>query len=147
MNRFVNHRTRRSTAWLMLCVWTFALASGIANACALEVRGSHTHAVAGGDHSEVASSAHAVEDTGADSDHDGDSHDGKAPCLKACDEASLSLFKHSAVPDLTDPGAAFVVAFGWAVSVPLLSASSQAHHLWPLSSGPPLRIRYVRLAL
>jgi hypothetical protein len=147
MNRFMNHRARRSTAWLMLCVWMFALASGIANACALEVRGSHSHAMAGGDHPGVASSAHAAEDAGADSHHDGDSHDSKAPCLKACDEGSLSLLKHSVVPDLTDPGAAFVVAFAWAVSVPVLSARSRAHHLRPLSSGPPLRVRYVRLAL
>ena len=147
MKRFMNNRTRRRTAWLMLCVWMFALASGIANACALEVRGSHTHAMAGVDHPEVASSAHAAEDAGADSHHDGDSHDSKAPCLKACDEGSVSLLKHSVVPDLTDPGAAFVVAFAWAVSVPVLSARSRAHHLRPLSSGPPLRVRYVRLAL
>lgn len=146
MNRFMNHRTRRSTAWLMLCVWTFALAAGIANACALEVRGSHTPAMTAGEHPEVASSAHAAEDKGADSDHDAHSHSSKASCLKACDEGSLPLLKHSVVGDLTDPGAAFVVASGWAVSLPVLSASSRAHHLWPLSLGPPLRIRYVRLA-
>ena len=147
MNRFMNHRTRRSTAWLMLCVWMFALASGIANACALEVRGSHIHAMVAGDHSGVASWAHAAEDSGADLDHDGDSHDSKTPCLKACDDGSLSLLKHSAVPDLTDPGAAFVVAFAWAPSAPVLSVGSRAHHLRSLSFGPPLRIRYVRLAL
>lgn len=147
MNRFMNHRTRRRTAWLMLFVWMFALASGVANACALEARGSHTDAMVAGDRSDVASWAHAAEDSGADLDHDGDSHDSKAPCLKACDEGSLSLLKHSVVPDLTDPGAAFVVAFAWAVSVPVLSARSRAHHLRPLSSGPPLRVRYMRLAL
>ena len=147
MNRFMNHRTRRSTAWLMLCVWTFALAAGIANACVLEVRGSHTQSIAAGDHPEVKSLAHAAEDAGADSDHDRDSHDPKTPCLKACAERSLSLLKHSFVPDLTDPGAAFVVAFAWAVPVPVLSARSRAHDLRPVSPGPPLRIRYVRLAL
>ena len=147
MNRYMNHRTRRSTARLMLCVWTFALAAGIANACALEVRGLHTHAMTGGEHPEVESSALAAVDESADSDHDAHSHRSKTSCLKACDEGSLSLSKHSAVADLTDPGAAFVVASGWAVSAPVLSASSRAHHLWPLSSGPPLRIRYMRLAL
>ena len=147
MKRVMNNRTRRSTAWLMLCVWMFALGSGIANACALEVRGPHTHAMAGGVHPEVASLTHAAEDAGVDSDHDGHSHDSKIPCLKACDEGSLSLLKHSAIPDLTDVGAAFVVGFGWVPPAPVLSASSRAHHLRPLSSGPPLRIRYVRLAL
>ena len=39
-----NTRTRRNTACVMLFVWLFALASGLANDCLLEARGIGDHA-------------------------------------------------------------------------------------------------------
>lgn len=149
MKLFSNTRTKRSTAWTMLLVWVFALVSGMANACLLEVRGSHAHAMAGGVHHEVASSAHSAGHASADAERDGDSHDSKAPCLKACDDGALSLLKQSVGPDLSDPGLAVVVAFAGpvAVAVPVVSVARRTNDLRPPISGLPIRIRYSRLAL
>lgn len=149
MKLFSNTRTKRNTAWMMLSVWVFAVASGMANACLLEVRGTHTHTMAGDVHREVASSASSAGHASADADHDGDSHDSKAPCLKACDDGALSLLKQSVGPDPSDPGQAVVFASAWpvAVAVPVVSAQHRTIDLRPPASGLPIRIRYSRLAL
>jgi hypothetical protein len=41
MKLFSNIRSKRSIAFIALLVWVFALASGVANACLLEARGTH----------------------------------------------------------------------------------------------------------
>ena len=46
MNSFSNHRAKRNTTLVALLVWVFALASGMVNACLLEMPGKHAHAVA-----------------------------------------------------------------------------------------------------
>ena len=38
MKLFPNTRAKRNTAFMVLLVWLFALASGVANACLLEAR-------------------------------------------------------------------------------------------------------------
>jgi hypothetical protein len=52
MKHFFNSRTKRSTAFVVLLVWLFALASGAANACFIQAaeethdhgsRAAHTH--------------------------------------------------------------------------------------------------------
>lgn len=149
MKLFSNTRSKRSTAWMMLLMWVFALVSGMGNACLLEVRGTHAHAIAGGVHHEVESSAHSAGHASEDAEHDGDSHDSKAPCLKACDDGALSLLKQSVGADLSNPGLAVVVAFAWpvAVAVPVVSSPRRTNDLRPLASELPIRIRYSRLAL
>ncbi|MEP6964245.1 MAG: hypothetical protein ABI845_02070, partial [Polaromonas sp.] len=43
MKLLFNRRAKRNTAFMVLLVWLFALASGVANACLLEARQTHSH--------------------------------------------------------------------------------------------------------
>lgn len=148
MKLFSNTRTKRSTAWLMLLVWAFALASGMANACLLEERGAHEHATAVDEPHGTAQPAVAAGHVSSVADHDDDSHTSKAPCLKACDDGSLSLQKQMPGLDLIDPGIAFAVTLTWPVAVPVVSAQHRTDDdLRVPISGPPIRVRYSRLAL
>ncbi len=93
MKRITTTRAKRSTAWLMLCVWLFYLTSGMANACVLAALGMHLVPMATDIQHEVANSAHSDDVASAHSrHHDGDKHDSKTPCRKACDDGSLSLY-------------------------------------------------------
>lgn len=127
---------KRRAASLMLVVWLFVLASGIANACLLEApdQGGHQSS-SGGSHNkrDAAASGH-------------DSEQGsRAPCLKACDDGSQAL-QSSAGTDSVDPGSPFLVAVLWTKLTPV-----QAHH-WRLDRppsliDPPERIIFSRWAL
>ena len=146
-----NSRTRRYTACAMLFVWLFALASGVANACLLEPHGVDDHG------SPLLSHLSASGTTpGLAGDHaqglahdDGDS--GPAPvkqsCLKACDEGSQSLLKHAYSFDFADPGLAPFVAAAWAAEVQVAPALGRAHDFRLPERGPPIRVRFSRLAL
>jgi len=139
MKLFSNARSKRSTAWMMLLVWVFALASGVANACILDARG--THGRAPGIH---ASHESAVGNMSSVADCDGDLH---ALCRRALDDGSLSLLKQPSGPELTDHGLALVLAFAWPVAAPVDSVSGRIDDLPSPVSGRPIRVRYSRLAL
>ncbi len=100
-----NTRTRRNTARVMLFVWLFALASGVANACLLEPHGIHDHGSPLSHLSATGATPGVAGDRAEDITHDdGDSDIGPTnACLKACDESSQSLLKHSSSVDLPDP--------------------------------------------
>ena len=149
-----NSRTRRNTACAMLFVWLFALALGVANACLLEPHGVHDHgsplshpSASGttpglaGDHAQGL----AHDDGGGDSDPV--PAPAKESCLKACDEGSQSLLKHAYSFDFADPGLAPLVAAAWAAEVHLSPASGLRHDFRLPERGPPVRVRFSRLAL
>ena len=145
-----NTRTRRNAAYGMLFVWLFAMASGVANACLLDAHGTHDRAspqshrsaaVAtpgiAGDHAEGLTSDHSDSDTGPT----------KESCLRACDEGSQSLLKHSSGFDFADPALAPFVAVAWSDGMHVAPASSRAHDFRLPERGPPLRVLFSRLAL
>lgn len=115
-------RSRQHTASVMLLLWLFALASGVANACMLEQPASHAPSAA---------AAHA--------------EPSKVPCLKACDDGSQALLKQSQPAAPCDPGAAPLVAILW------VAASPEARLVRGLADPPsppppaPVRILYSRL--
>ncbi|NDP48357.1 MAG: hypothetical protein GZ085_08195 [Sulfuriferula multivorans] len=148
MKPFSNTRAKRNTAFVVLLVWLFALASGVANACLLEARGTHSHgsSVAYSSATEAAfgiSAGHA----GAIASHDAGSGASKALCLKVCDDRSQSLLKQQSGFDLTDPGRAPFVVLVWIAATPVVSAPSRVDDLQPPAPGPPIRVRFSRLAL
>jgi hypothetical protein len=147
MKPFSNNRTKRSTAFVALLVWLFALASGMANACLLEAPAPHSHA--GADGYSVAGHAPAALAGHSDSidDHDDDSDAAKESCLKTCNEGSNAPVKLQTGFDLTDPGPAPLIATVWSVATPVVSAPCRLDDLQPAIVGPPLRVRYSRLAL
>ncbi len=147
MQLFSNTRIKRHTAFMVLLVWLFALASGLANACLLEVRETHSHVVAagfsGGAHVSAILPGHA----GAVADGVDESHF-KAPCLKVCDDGSRSFPKQKLTLAQSDPGPAPLLAVLWttpAESVVLVSRSMDDPQ--PASPALPLRVLFSRLAL
>ena len=148
MKYFSNYRSRRSTAFVVLLVWLFAVASGIANACVLRAHEAYAHVVAAepfeAAHAHSASAGH----TPAVADHDGDELDiSKAPCLKVCDDGTQLLIKQQASLDLGDPGSPFLVSVLWTTVIPVSTIPSQREGLQSAAHGPPLRVRYSRLTL
>lgn len=140
---------KRNTAFLVLLVWVFALVSGVANACLLEVRETHDHPVASGN-SEAAvatkvSAGHAGAVAGHDDGDDGDSS--RAPCLKACEDIAKSLPKQDLTAAQADPGPAPLVSILWAATTPVVLTPRRLDGLQPLAPERPIRFRYSRLAL
>ena len=140
----------RNTACVMLFVWLFALASGVANACLLEPYRVHEQ---GSPLSQPAPEYAAVGVTGhhadgfAHDDHDSDSVPTRESCLKACDEGSQTMLKHASSFDLVDPGLAPFVAVAWAAVMHVASEPGRAHDFRLPERGPPIRVLYSRLAL
>ncbi len=150
MKFFSNTRTQRNTAFAVLLVWLFALASGVANACLLSVPATHSTATTAAWVNTANAAPAPAELAGhlkAHAGHDDDSNIAKAPCLKVCDDGSQSLPKAHAAVDQTDPGPAPLVAILWTASAPAVESPRRLDDLQIPTAGPPLRVRYSRLAL
>lgn len=146
MKPFPNTRAKR-TAFVVLLVWLFALASGVANACLLEARGTYAHVLtvglSGTVHTPFVLPGHA----GAVADHDNDSHAAKAPCLKTCDDGTHTVPKQDLTADQTDPGPAPLLSVLWTAAAPAVATPSRMDDVQPAALERPIRVRYSRLAL
>jgi hypothetical protein len=149
MKPFSSRCTKRNTAFAVLLVWLFALASGMANACLLEAPATHSHAAKDGSSKTAHAHAHAglTGHAGAVDDHDGHSDAPKESCLKNCNDGSNAPVKLQTGFDLTDPGIAPLVAIVWNTATPVVSAPCRLDDLRPVIVGPPFRVRYSRLTL
>ncbi|MDO8264425.1 MAG: hypothetical protein Q7T21_14550 [Gallionella sp.] len=147
MKLFSNTRARRSTIFMVLLVWLFALASGVANACLLEARQTHSH-VATAASSEAAAHASVIlpGHTGAVADGVDEPHF-KAPCLKVCDDGTRSFPKQDSTVAQTDPGPAFLVLVLWGRVAPVVPTLRQLDEEQPTTPGLPIRVRFSRLAI
>ncbi len=147
MKLFSNTRARRNTAFMVLLVWLFALASGVANACLLEARGTHAHVAKAGYSEAVQAPAVLPGHAGAVAGHDDDSLTAKAPCQKVCNDGSHSLPKQDLTVAQTDPGPAPLVAVLWTAVAPVVSTSARMDDVQPALPELPVRVRYSRLTL
>lgn len=147
MKLFSNTRARRNSACMVLLVWLFALASGVANACLLEAREAHAHVATAGFSEAVQAPALWTGHAGAVADHDDDALADKAPCQKVCDEGSHSLPKQDLTVAQTDPGPAPLLAVLWTAATPVISTSARMDDVQPAIPELPVRVRYSRLAL
>ena len=147
MKLFFNTRAKRNTASIVLLVWLFALASGVANACLLEARQTHSH-VATAASSEAAAHASVIlpGHTGAVADGVDEPHF-KAPCLKVCDDGTRSFPKQDSTVAQTDPGPAFLVLVLWGRVAPVVPTLRQLDEEQPTTPGLPIRVRFSRLAI
>ena len=147
MKFFADSRIRRNTAFAVLLVWLFALASGVANACFLETPELHSRAVKRSAPTTSEASAELVAHLGAPAGHDDDSDSAKESCLKVCDNGTHTLPNAYSGVDHTDPGPAPLVATLWTGSPHVVSAPRRLDDLAIPIVGPPFRVRYSRLAL
>ena len=148
MKYFSHPRSKRNTAFVVLLVWLFAVASGIANACVLKTHGDHAQVIT----SEPFEAAHAhnapASHTPDADDRDGDELDiSKAPCLKVCDDDTQLLITQQTSLDLGDPGSAFLVSVLWTSVIAVVTIPRQRDCLQATAHGPPIRVRYSRLTL
>ncbi len=146
MKFFADTRTKRNTAFAMLLVWIFALASGVANACFLETPAHHSTAVKGPATATLPVPAEWVAHLHATADHD-DARSIRQSCLKACDDGTQGLPKAYSGVDHADPGPPALVTTPWTGSMPVVATPRRVDDLVIPILGPPLRVRYSRLAL
>lgn len=147
MKFFGNTRIKRNTSVVMLLVWLFALASGVANACFLET--DKPHSVAAKESAPPTSHAAAEHpgQLGTHAGHHDVSDSTKESCLKVCNDGTHSLPKAYSGVDHNDPGPAPLVTTLWTGSMQVVSSPRRVDESAVPIGGPPLRLRYSRLAL
>lgn len=147
MSIFSQSRTKRDTAFMMLLALLFALASGIVNACLLETGDLHSDSARL--RIPIASQSLAVftDSSGAVSGHEEDSDNSKESCLKVCDDGTRTLPNANTGVDPADPGLALFVTTRWAASTHDIRGSRPDDRRQAPVVGPPVRVRYSRLAL
>ena len=150
MKPFFNSRTKRNTAFVVLWVWLFALASGAANACLIQVEEMHDHgARAAHSHSLLAKEGHAipVAHGHAIPDHDSGLEASKSQCLKVCDDGSQSLPKQQLSFDSIPADLMPFFTVAWTTATPVVQARGLIVTQHPPDPGPSIRISLARLAL
>ena len=147
MKFFADIGTRRYTAIVVLLVWLFALASSVANACLLESDQPHSRAAKKSAATTIQAPAGLHAQFGTDEVHHGGSDGTKESCLKVCDDGTHTLPKAYSGVDHNDPGPALLVATLWTGSPNVVSVPRRLDDLAISIVGPPLRVRYSRLAL
>jgi hypothetical protein len=150
MKFFAGTRTKRHTAFVVLLVWLFALASSVANACFLETYEPHSRVAKKSAATASQAPAELLAQIGTDAGHHDDSDDSdgtKESCLKVCDDGTRTLPKAQSGVDHSDLGPALLVATLWSGLPNVVSAPRRLDDLAIPIVGPPLRVRYSRLAL
>jgi hypothetical protein len=131
MKRLSSTFAKRNTAFLVLLVWVFALASGVANACRLEAHGARGHLTAAGGFHEAAAPGMSAGRVKAVADHDDDAHSSKASCLKACDDVAQYLPKQDLTGAQADPGPAALVSTLWTAATAVVLPFSRTDLVQP----------------
>ncbi len=150
MKPFFSSRTKRNTAFVVLWVWLFALASGAANACLIQAEEKHDHGYqAAHSHSSAAEEGHAISAAHdhAIPDHDSGLEASKSQCLKVCDDGSQSMSKQRVGFDLTHAVLMPFLTVAWTTATPVVSARGMAVIQRPPDPGFPIRVGLSRLAL
>ena len=148
MKLLSNISAKRNTVLMVLLMWLFALASGMANACLLEVRQTHSHedATAFFDAAQVPVIVPAHAGAVADESAVGESQL-NAPCLKVCDDGARSFPNQVSTVAHADPGPAPLVLVLWSATAPDVPALGQIDDEQPVTPGLPVRVRFSRLAI
>ncbi len=147
MSLFPSSLTKRRTVYTLLLVWFFALGSGWANACLLQVRETHLHGPSEDASSTVHASRVSPGHVGVDSDHAENAGPAKSACLKVCGDDTQTIVKLVSSVDLASIAMAPPTVLAWAE--PLATAEQADAWLeWATPPpGVPLRTRFSRLAL
>ncbi|MEO7255696.1 MAG: hypothetical protein ABIZ64_15830 [Casimicrobium sp.] len=148
MKSFFSIRLKRRTAFAMLALWIVTVASGVANACLLDIHGVHEHHAiaqhAATTHEPLVAKVTHESDV---EDHDDDQALSKESCLKVCDDSSRFLPKPKFGFDLLDVQMAPPVASVWISTVSFVAAVRASYDRNPTAPERPARIRFLRLAL
>ena len=150
MKPFLNSRSKRSTAFVVLWVWLFALACGAANACLFQTETMHDHnSRAAHSHSSSAEREHAISAAHGDAITDLDSGiaASKSQCLKGCDDGSQSVSRPQVNFDFTHPVLVPLLVVAYTTATPVVSARGMAVIQRRADPRLPIRVGLSRLAL
>lgn len=147
MSPFPNTGSRRRTVYTVLLAWFFALVSGWANACLLQVTSTHWDGPSDDASLTVQASRVSPGHVGADSGHADNAGPARGACLKACGDDAQTIVKSAPSVDSMDVAAGPPSALAWLD--PLASAALDIvwRELPAPRPGVPLRTLYARLAL
>lgn len=143
MKLSLNTFDKRKTAVMVLLAWLFALVSGIANACLLEMPATHAHAGTASFEGEYVS---ATIDHDIGTNADDESPTAKTPCLKVCDESTNAVATQLSRAQI-DVAPAPLVKVLWRLVAADQVAPFETGDPGPTTPELPLRVRYSRLAL
>ena len=146
-NLLSTRRGRRGAAWVILLVWLFAIASGVVNACLLDMRGTHVHGASATQERPILLSSVTDDDSHGLADHTDETSDINTPCLKFCDDETNTTVKEPSSLNLPDVILAKPIAAVWILPTAVALKNYQAQALRSFAAGPPVRLRYSRLAL
>lgn len=132
---------------MTLVVWLFAIASGIVNACLLETHEAHIHGVSAKQDRSALFSAVVDHDSHRPADHGDKTNVVNAPCLKFCDDETNTPVKQPSPINLPDVIVVTPIAAIWMPPTLVTMRRHRAQALRSLAAGPPVRLRYSRLAL
>ena len=147
MKFFANTRNKRHTTFVVLLVWLFALASSVANACFLETHERNSLSARESAPPTVHAPAEVLAQLGSNAGHHDVSDSSKESCLKVCSDGTHTLPKAYSGVDHNDPGPAPLVTTLWTGSQQVVSTPRRVDESAVPIVGPPLRLRYSRLAL
>ena len=151
MKFFSTHPARRASAFVVLLVWLFALAAGVANACLLQVSapryGGGDTAVAAAVQVPTRLTDHAHASAGHNDGYSDGSGTFHAACLTVSDDGSRLAPRAFSGIGYTDPGPSPVTAVRWSTVMAVLATPHRIEHLAPRVSGLPIQLRFARLAL
>ena len=148
MKSFVSIRLKRRSAFALLAMWIVTVASGVANACLLDIHGVHDHHAIG-EHAAITHEPLVAQPTNESDveDLDEDQAVSKESCLKVCEDSSKFLPKPSLGFDVLDVQMTPLVASVWIIRAPSVSAIRASYDRSPPAPERPARIRFLRLAL
>jgi hypothetical protein len=152
---FSHHRVKRRTIWLILVAWALALVAGVVNACLLQPQQLRAPASAASAHDlsvvrgmRIPGAFHVEHGDRADraGGADGTMDAAQAGCVKFCnDESSTVTNAKTAQTDL--PGPMLIASIDWRSTVPAAAVATWRSVERPVSQGPPLVIRFLRLTI
>ncbi|MEO7938340.1 MAG: hypothetical protein ABIR55_06930 [Burkholderiaceae bacterium] len=147
---FFNSRTKRTTAFVVLWVWLFAMASGAANACLIQDNETNDYGSrVAHSNSSAADTGHSISSVHRDAipDHDSGLETSKTQCLKVCDDESQSLPKQLVGFDLNHADLVPLIAPSGIAATHAVSERALAAIHRPPDPGLSIRIRLSRFAL
>ncbi len=149
-----NRRQLRHFACMTLFAWTFALLSGIVNACLVQPDwhgelGSLSSQAGPAAAGATLSATRQPQQVRQQSEDEGDgpgTDSAKAGCLKFCADESSAVTKSNA-PQVDVVGPLFAANVPWRSAAPVAAATHWPLAERPVSIGPPLFIRFLRLTI
>lgn len=145
--RLLTRRQLRHTACVTLFAWVFALLSGVANACLIQLNPHAAFGIQPRSGTVASDNEHATKHVHHQGEDVGEGDDpAKAGCLKFCADESSAVVKGKAL-HADALVSLHLLGVVWQPMAPVVASSEWNPVERPASAGPPLFIRLRRLTI